>query len=207
MATNYIAVPDNHTVIHTPFLQFLTLTMHVYIRLSASEHNSIVTQTIRDIISQNAPQEQARTTNGLSKDAKTYVPPPQNSSETNAEKPCETNLANENQPTPTRTPTWVHAYCRNIRTLSKQLKLRCPYLKSMKHNDIRLLHTNVQKIKAITQKLQRLDETKPNSTTNPKPPIRALIRPSPTTRKTKQRLPPPKIRVPMRPSPKKQKTR
>ena len=48
MAPKYIAVPENHTVIHTPFLQFLTLTMQVYIRLSASEHNNIVTHAIKD---------------------------------------------------------------------------------------------------------------------------------------------------------------
>ena len=84
MATNYIAVPYNHTVIHTPFLQFLTLTMHVYIRLSASEHNNIVTQTIKEIVSPNVPYEQVRASNGLSKDAETYIPPPQKPSETNA---------------------------------------------------------------------------------------------------------------------------
>ena len=38
-------------------VQFLKLTMHVYIRLSASEHNSIVTQAIIEIVYPKAPYE------------------------------------------------------------------------------------------------------------------------------------------------------
>ena len=60
MATNYIALPDNHTVIYTPFLQFLTLTMQVYVRLSASEHNNIVTQAIKETVYQNSPSNDTK---------------------------------------------------------------------------------------------------------------------------------------------------
>ena len=47
MAQHYIAVLDNHTVIHLPFLHFLTHTMYVYNRLMVTGHASLVQQAIK----------------------------------------------------------------------------------------------------------------------------------------------------------------
>ena len=47
MAQHYIAVPHDHTVIHLPFLHFLTHTIYVYNRLMVTGHASLVQQAIK----------------------------------------------------------------------------------------------------------------------------------------------------------------
>ena len=47
MTQHYFAVPHDHTVIHLPFLHFLTHTMYVYNRLMVTGHASLVQQAIK----------------------------------------------------------------------------------------------------------------------------------------------------------------
>ena len=46
MAQHYIAVPQDHTVIHLSLLQVLTYTMQVYNRLIATGHANLVQQAV-----------------------------------------------------------------------------------------------------------------------------------------------------------------
>ena len=111
MAKSYIAVPENHTVIHTPFLQFLTLTMQVYIRLSASEHNNIVTQAIKEIVYPNSP----------------YEPNDTKVKTESAERPSEPHPETAERPSPSPNTTEVKPE-RNRRTLtSKRAHPQDPY--------------------------------------------------------------------------------
>uniref|UniRef100_A0A7S2DBA0 Uncharacterized protein n=1 Tax=Octactis speculum TaxID=3111310 RepID=A0A7S2DBA0_9STRA len=47
MTQHFFAVPHDHTVIHLPFLHFLTHTMYVYNRLIATGHANLVQQAIK----------------------------------------------------------------------------------------------------------------------------------------------------------------
>ena len=141
MATNYIALPDNHTVIYTPFLQFLTLTMQVYVRLSASEHNNIVTQAIKETVYQNSPSNDTKV---KTESAERSTKHPET-----ANRPSPPPNTTGVKPQPNRKPTTN----RRVYFLQNAAKARNA-----------LLSTNAENARNITKTHQKPSEPNPTST-------------------------------------------